>query len=77
MNAAMGAQTSPPAIRPRMISQLKFSGPMRVRNVRVSATVTKNSVKLTEQMALLGSTLLATRVVVAITDNRAVNAPLH
>ena len=64
--AAIGAQMSPPAIKPRTISQLKFSGPMRMRKVMVMAVVTKNSAKLTEPMALFGLTLLAMRVVVAI-----------
>jgi len=49
--AAIGAQMTPPASRPRTISQLKFSGPIRIRNAMVSAVVTKNSAKLTEPMA--------------------------
>jgi len=62
----MGAHITPPMSKPRMIIQLNFSGPIRIMKVIDSVRVTKNSAKLTEPMALLGSTLFVTRVVVAM-----------
>ena len=64
--AAIGAQMSPPTIKPRITVQLNRSGPIKIMKVVVSETVTKNSAKFTEPTALLGSTLFVTSVVVAI-----------
>jgi len=62
----MGAHIAPPMSEPRMIVQLNCSGPISTMKVIASVTVTKNSAKLADSIALLGSTLFVTRVVVVI-----------
>ena len=62
--AASGAARVPPAIKPMIICQCV--SPIVVVKVATSVIVTKNSARLTEPMASLGSFPFATRVDVTI-----------